>query len=101
MYSVRVDLYYGAKSVADYCSAVNHRKALTPDSAFPAQLQDALAGLVYLLSLGFEAQNISLIGDSSGAHIQLALCRYLAELAQTKIVEASLPGALVLVSVSS
>lgn len=83
-----------------HCAAVNHRKALSPDSAFPAQLLDALGGFVYLLSLGFEPHNVTFIGDSSGAHILLALCRYLAELGQTKDVHVGLPGALLLVSVS-
>lgn len=78
---------------------MNHRKALNADSAFPAQLLDALAGFVYLLSLGFESRNISLIGDSSGAHIHLALWRHLSEIGQTKEVYPGLPGALLLVSV--
>jgi acetyl esterase/lipase len=61
-------------------TAINYRKCLTAETAFPAPLQDALAGYLYLLGLGFEPQNITLIGDSSGAHILLGLTRYLAEL---------------------
>jgi acetyl esterase/lipase len=78
---------------------VNHRKTLTPDSAFPAPLQDALAAYLYVLALGFLSENVIFIGDSSGAHVWLALSRYLAELGKTKELGVGMPGVLMLVSV--
>jgi acetyl esterase/lipase len=82
-------------------SAVNHRKALSPSTAFPAQLLDLLAGYAYLLSLGFAAENIILVGDSSGGHLLLALSRYLAELDRMQPnLDVGMPGAMLLVSVS-
>ncbi|KAI0343494.1 alpha/beta-hydrolase [Trametopsis cervina] len=82
--------------------APNHRKALTPSTAFPAQLLDLLAGYAYLLSLGFVSHNIILVGDSSGGHLQLALSRYVAELGRVVPgLGVGMPGGLVLVSPSS
>lgn len=81
--------------------AVNHRKALSPQSAFPAQLLDVLAGYVYLLTLKFEPKNIVFAGDSSGAHVLLGLARYLAELhIVSPGLQTGVPGALILVSPS-
>jgi acetyl esterase/lipase len=80
--------------------AINYRKALGPETAYPAQLLDALSGYAYLRSLGFESENIILIGDSSGAHIHLGLARYLAEIRKSeKDAELGMPGAVMLVSV--
>lgn len=74
-------------------SACNHRKALSPSSAAPAQLLDLSAAYAYLLAHGFTPPNITLIGDSSGGHLLLALSRYLSEL------RIELPGGMLLVSV--
>jgi acetyl esterase/lipase len=63
-------------------------------------MQDALAGYLYLISRGFQAHNITLIGDSSGAHLMLGLARYLAEWSSTEHA-IGMPGALMLVSVGS
>lgn len=47
---------------------------------FPAALIDAIAGYDYLISeLGFEPDNIILVGDSAGGHLALSLLRYLVE----------------------
>jgi acetyl esterase/lipase len=72
---------------------------VTADAAFPAPLQDVLAGYLYLIDLGFEPLNISLIGDSSGAHLVLGLSRYLAEI-NSKETDLGMPGALLLISVN-
>lgn len=69
---------------------VNYRKVLTPESSFPAPLLDALAGWDYLKDLGFEAKNITFIGESAGAHLCLLLARYLGDIG------AEGPGALAL-----
>ena len=47
---------------------------------FPAALIDAVTGYNYLVSdLGFDPDNIILIGDSAGGHLALCLIRYLVE----------------------
>ena len=47
---------------------------------FPAALIDALTGYNYLITeLGFEPDNIIIIGDSAGGHLALTLLRYLVE----------------------
>ncbi|GAA5862964.1 hypothetical protein JCM3774_006702 [Rhodotorula dairenensis] len=57
----------------------NFRKATSPDQAFPAQLQDALAVYAHLvLELGFH--DIVLAGDSAGSNLALMLVQYLARL---------------------
>lgn len=88
-------------TVSDSLSlAVNHRKALSPETAFPAQLLDLAAAYAYLLSLGFVSEHITMIGDSSGGHLVLALSRYLAELnTERPELNVGMPGALLLVSV--
>lgn len=50
---------------------------------FPSQLQDAVSAYQYVLSQGVPAQNIILVGESAGAHLVLALLRYLREMART------------------
>lgn len=47
---------------------------------FPAALLDAVAGYAYLVdTLGFEPENIIVMGDSAGGHLALTLARYIAE----------------------
>lgn len=47
---------------------------------FPAALIDAITGYNYLISdLGFEPNNIIIVGDSAGGHLALGLIRYLVE----------------------
>jgi acetyl esterase/lipase len=70
---------------------VNYRKILTASAAFPAPLLDALAGWDYLTrDLGFAPENITLVGESAGAHLSMQLSRYLAD------VGTAVPGALAL-----
>jgi epsilon-lactone hydrolase len=46
---------------------------LAPEHAYPAQLEDALAGYQYLRERGFAAETIAVGGDSAGANLALAL----------------------------
>jgi epsilon-lactone hydrolase len=46
---------------------------LAPEHAYPAQLEDALAGYQYLRERGFAAEAIAVGGDSAGANLALAL----------------------------
>ncbi|KAI1740710.1 Alpha/Beta hydrolase protein [Xylaria scruposa] len=59
-----------------------------PGTQFPAAVQDLLTAYHYVLGLGIPAENISLVGDSAGGNLVLALLRFL-ETAQTPI---SRPG---------
>lgn len=54
-----------------------YRLAGTPETSFPAALQDALSFYHYVVSLGFEPKNIVLSGDSAGGNIVLGLLRHL------------------------
>ncbi|GAA5931686.1 uncharacterized protein JCM15063_001538 [Sporobolomyces koalae] len=55
---------------------VNYRRATSVDQAFPAALQDALAGYFHLtLDLGFE--DVVLAGDSAGGGLALNVVQYL------------------------
>ncbi|KAJ9115381.1 hypothetical protein QFC22_005136 [Naganishia vaughanmartiniae] len=68
--------------------AVNYRKSLSVETAFPACLLDALAGYLFLTrDLGFKPSNIILMGDSAGGNLALALARYLGELAERGVSE--------------
>ena len=46
---------------------------LAPEHHFPAGLDDTVAGYHWLLSLGIEPRNISVMGDSAGGGMTLAL----------------------------
>jgi acetyl esterase/lipase len=73
--------------------AMNYRKCLSAQTAFPAPLLDALAGYLYLTrTLHFPAEAITLIGESAGAHLCLILSRHLADLGLAQ------PGTMVLVA---
>ncbi|GBE81342.1 hypothetical protein SCP_0310690 [Sparassis crispa] len=56
-----------------------------PDSnaipnSFPAGLMDVVAGYVYLVDVvGFEPENIIVVGDSAGGNLALAFARYLVD----------------------
>ncbi|KAH7360321.1 Alpha/Beta hydrolase protein [Rhexocercosporidium sp. MPI-PUGE-AT-0058] len=56
---------------------VNFRKAITPETAFPAALQDAVSAFYFLVDCGFKAGNISMMGDSGGGGIVTTTILYL------------------------
>jgi acetyl esterase/lipase len=65
---------------------------LRPANPFPTALIDAVAAYDYLINtVGFEAQNIIIMGDSAGANLALALTRYVTE-HQGALIEASQSG---------
>lgn len=47
---------------------------LAPENPFPAALEDAFAAYQYLLKQGYDAKNISLVGESAGGGLLYALC---------------------------
>ncbi|TGJ84950.1 hypothetical protein E0Z10_g3854 [Xylaria hypoxylon] len=55
-----------------------------PEAPFPAAVQDLLTAYHYLVGLGIPPENITLVGDSAGANLVLALLRFL-ETAQTPL----------------
>jgi acetyl esterase/lipase len=46
---------------------------LTPENAFPAQLEDALASYDWLLDLGYQSKDITVMGTSAGGNLCLSL----------------------------
>ncbi|KAI1298514.1 Alpha/Beta hydrolase protein [Xylaria venustula] len=48
-----------------------------PEAPFPAAVQDLLTAYHYVLDLGVHPDNISLVGDSAGGNLVLALLRFL------------------------
>ena len=56
---------------------VNFRKAITPETAFPAALQDAVSAFYYLIDQGFKPENICMMGDSGGGGIVTTTILYL------------------------
>lgn len=65
---------------------------LAPENPFPAAIDDALASYQYLLGQGYQAKDISLVGESAGGGLVYALCLYL------KQKSLPLPSALVALS---
>mgnify|MGYP005989189339 CR=1 FL=1 len=81
---------------ADYVVWADYRLANeSPETGFPAAIQDAVTYYSYLLSLGFESKNIILTGDSSGGNIVLTLLRYLNWLQEKPKPVLPLPGGVV------
>ena len=72
-----------------------YRLASSEDTRFPAAVQDALTYYHYVLSLGYNPQNITVAGDSAGGNVALALLRYLES---SKAPDLPLPGQVMLFS---
>ena len=78
---------------ADYVVWADYRLSNeSPETKFPAAIQDAITYYAYLISLGFEPKNIILTGDSSGGNIVLTLLRYLNWLQEKPKPALPLPG---------
>jgi len=63
--------------IPEYRLSAIRRPSQGPRNPFPAALLDGLAGYIYLLSLGFEAENIILSGESVGGNLALNLAHHL------------------------
>lgn len=60
--------------------SVQYRLACQPGCRFPAQLQDAISSYSYLIhTLNIPPSRIVLSGDSSGAHLVIAMLRYITQ----------------------
>ena len=80
--------------------AVDYRLSAAPPDApqnpFPAALLDSIAAYRYLIhDLGFDPRNITVIGDSAGGNLALALVRHLVE---SRLPDLPLPERSVIVS---
>jgi acetyl esterase len=56
--------------------SLNYR--LAPENKFPKALDDSCLAMEWLNNLGYETRNISLCGDSAGAHLAAATSNHLA-----------------------
>lgn len=68
----------GKKSGAEGSStpiiaAPSYRLATVPENLFPAALQDLFSAYHHLISKGFDAENITITGDSAGGNLALVL----------------------------
>jgi acetyl esterase/lipase len=79
------DCGFAAKNLLAHTSATHvlcpqYRLASNPGCRFPAQLQDAVTSLLYLLeTMNVPASQITISGDSAGGNLCLALLRYIAD----------------------
>ncbi|KAI1452631.1 Alpha/Beta hydrolase protein [Annulohypoxylon moriforme] len=64
--------YFGATNIL----YVQYRLA-TPETPFPAAVQDVLTSYYHILSLGVAPGDITLVGDSAGANLVIGFLRYL------------------------
>jgi acetyl esterase/lipase len=56
---------------------------LAPEHRFPAAVEDAMAGYRWLVSMGFDPHRMSVVGDSAGGGLALALVMRLRDLAES------------------
>lgn len=73
----------------------HYRLAESEETRFPGAVQDALTFYRYVISLGFEPENIIVAGDSAGGNVALALLRYLEASKQPDL---PLPGGFIVFS---
>lgn len=69
-----------ARLVKARCFALDYR--LAPEFRFPAALDDAVAGYRWLVSTGTEPRDVSIVGDSAGGGLVLALAMKLRDLGE-------------------
>ena len=52
--------------------------SLSPEKKFPYAMNEALASIDWLIQMGYKKENISLCGDSAGAHLAASVTHHLA-----------------------
>ena len=65
---------------------------LAPEHPYPSQLEDGVKAWDYIRSLGYEADDIIIMGESAGGHLALSIIQ------QLKLFHQELPKALVCIS---
>lgn len=78
----------------------NIRKSLSMDRAFPIPLLDALAGYAHLREVGYEADDIIVMGNSAGSGLSWSLMSYLISLDEAGVGSLGSPGTIIMISVS-
>ncbi len=65
--------------IANYCKlrAFSFEYRLSPEYHFPAPIEDCTKAYEYILSKGYEPENIVILGDSAGGGLVFALLQYL------------------------
>lgn len=79
-------------SAASGCRVLGVDYRLCPEHAYPAALEDAINAYFWLLSQGFSADKIAIIGDSAGANLVAAMLNKLST------DDSPLPAAVVMMS---
>jgi acetyl esterase/lipase len=57
----------------NHCLVFSFNYRLSPESPYPAALEDAYRAWEYVAGLGYKAENITVAGDSAGGNLALAL----------------------------
>lgn len=60
-----------AKGISADCLLIDYRKA--PENPYPAALDDSYFAYTHLLDMGYEPENIAIVGDSAGGGLAIAL----------------------------
>lgn len=63
--------------MADHSVWAQYRLSGTPETCFPAAIQDAVTFYQHVISLGVDPADIIISGDSAGGNVAIALARYL------------------------
>lgn len=79
-------------SMAEGMSVLNVDYRVAPEHPYPAALLDAIESYRWLLDLGYDGEQVIVVGDSAGGGLALALAMWLRDR------EMTLPGKLVLMS---
>jgi len=74
-------------------------RALSLERSFPVSLLDGLASYAYLRKAGYEAKDITLIGNSAGGGLSWSILSYLVAIDQAGIGSLGVPRAVAMVSV--
>jgi epsilon-lactone hydrolase len=73
------DVFVARLAKATHAKALGIDYRLAPEQPYPAALEDCLSAYTYLLEQGVSAQRITVMGDSSGGNLTLALILCLKE----------------------
>ncbi|MCQ2612340.1 MAG: alpha/beta hydrolase [Treponemataceae bacterium] len=60
--------------LADDAAVINIDYRIAPEYVYPAALEDGMAAWNWILENGWKASDVTLIGDSAGGNLVLALC---------------------------
>ena len=84
--------YHGHLAKAIGCRALTLNFRRTPEYAHPAQIEDAIAGYLWLLDQGIKPSHIVFVGDSAGGGLVMSA------LVQARTLDLQMPAAVLLLS---